>query len=381
MDTEDYPDPFRDAMSHALQRAVQVTSSAVTGAQAYAYLNRTHTRANAERDKRARRALEAEQRAERDAARAEWALALDPRWIRQADLLQTARVWGAAMPYADPTTPWHEPAAATAMRACEERLRELHPTAMARYDRLRGEGMAPAEAMREAAFLFAGPPRAHDSPYEPAPMLNPGDGKSSAWTVAAREPGREDSQAAEMQERRGRQIVEELQARAREQGRDPLGEAEQRIVLETVTNLPAEVIDRVVRPDQASDLGRAEYDEAAGRTDPQRAAAGLMHAERDRAATADRVRASDLDAATDLSATPRTDERAQNLVGARDAAATADGATARAARPWEQDFPVPIGEVVANAARATRAAAASSTAAPAPGRSQTRRPGQSGPRP
>jgi hypothetical protein len=360
MDSGEHPDPFRDAMSHAMQRAVQVASSAVTGAQAYAYLNRTHARANAERDERARRALDAEHRAERDAARAEWAPALDPRWLRQADLLKTARAWGAAMPYADPSAPWHEPAAATAMRACEERLRELHPTAMARYDRLRGEGMGPAQAMREAAFLFAGPPRAHDSHYTPAPMLDPGNGETPPWAAAAPDPGREDGQDVEAQERRGRQIVEALQERARDQGREPLGEAEQRTVLETVTNLPAEVIDRVVRPGPAS---------------------GLARAEQDRAATAERVRASDLDTASDLTATPRTDERTQNLAGARDATATAAGATARAARPWEQDFPMPIGEVVANAARGPRTATASPTAAPAPGRSQTRRPPRAGPRP
>ena len=37
--------------------------------------------------------------------------------------------------------------------------------------------------------------------------------------------------------------------------------------------------------------------------------AGLVIAEQDRAATAERVRAADLDAATDLTATPGTDER------------------------------------------------------------------------
>jgi hypothetical protein len=134
-------------------------------------------------------------------------------------------------------------------------------------------------------------------------------------------------------------------------------------VLETVTNLPAEVIDRVVRPGPAF---------------------GLVCAEQGKAATAERVRASDLDTATDLTATPRRDERTQNLVGARDATAAADGATARAARavrPWEQDFPMPIDQVVASLASATRATAASPTTTPAPGRSQIHSPGRAGPRP
>jgi hypothetical protein len=361
MDTPQHPDPFRDAMSHGLQRAVQVASSVATGAQAYAYLKRTQARVMAERGERARRALAAQIKADRDAARADWAPALDPRWLRQADLIQTARAWGAAMPYADPSTPWHDPAAATAMRACEDRLWELHPNAMARYDRLRGEGMGPAQAMREAMFLFAGPARAQDASYAPRPALDTGSGENLTWTAAGPTPDPEDGPAAaDAQELRGRQIVEALQARARAEGRDPLAEAEQRTVLETVTNLPADVINRVVRRDTA---------------------AGLTRTEQDRAATAERARASDLDAAADLRATPGADERTQNLVGARDAAATADGATARAARAtraWEQDFPVPITDVVAAAGSAARIAATSPDAAAARAVPQARR---AGPRP
>lgn len=353
MDIADHPDPLRDAMSHGVQRAVQVASSAVTGAQVYAYLKRTHAKVSTEHGRRVRRVEAGQMRAERDAARAGWAPALDPRWLRQADLIQTARAWGAAMPYADRSAPWHDPAAATAMRNCEERLRRIHPTAMARYDRLRGEGMGPAEAMREAAFLFAGPPRAYDPAYTPRPALAAGNGENLTWVVP--EPDLEDGEpAVEAQQRRGRQIVDALQSRARAQGREPLSEAEQRTVLETVTNLSAEIIDRVVRPSGDS---------------------GLVRAEQDRAVAAERVRATDLDAASDLTATPRTDERTQNLVAARDAAATADGATARAARaarPWEQDFPVPISQVVANAGRATRSTAQPATSARAQASPQPR---------
>ena len=326
MDTGNHPDPFQDAMSHGVQRAVQVASSVMTGAQVYVYLKRTQARAVAERDERARRALGAQISADRDAARAGWTPALDPGWLQQADVFQTARAWSAAMPYADRSVPWYEPAAATAMRKCEGRLRVLHPNAMARYDRLRSEGMGPAEAMRQAALLFAGPPRAHDTPYAPQPILDAGNGENLIWTAAGPVPGPEASDGlagADAQERRGRQIVEALQTRARAQGRDPLGEAEQRTVLETVTNLPADVIDRVVRPGTA---------------------AGLVRAEQGRAATA--------------------------------GAATAR--TARAARPWERDFPLPIGDVVADAGSASQVAASSQAAAPAPAKPQARR---AGPRP
>src|SRR5215470_4538536 len=183
-----HPDPFQDALSHGVQRAIEIASCAVTAAQVYAYQQRTQARGVSERDAQARRVLNAQSRAERDAARAGWAPALDPQWLRQADLMDTARAWGAAMPYADRDVPWYEPSAATAMRKSEERLREQHPYAMARYDRLRGEGLRPAEAMAEAAPLFARPPRAYDAPMAPRPVLGAGDGSGRTWVASAPDP-------------------------------------------------------------------------------------------------------------------------------------------------------------------------------------------------
>jgi hypothetical protein len=302
MEPGNHPDPFQDALSHGLHRAVQVASSVITGAQVYVYLKRTQARAVAERDERARRALAGQIRADRDAARSGWAPALDPGWLRRADLYQTAQAWGTAMPYADRTMPWYEPAAATATRKCEERLRMLHPHAMARYDRLRSEGMGPADAMREAAPLFGQPPHARDGQYADRPMLDTGNGENLTWTATGPEPvpgGPGDLTAAAAQEQRGRQIIEALQARARAQARDPFGEAEQRTVLETVTNLPDDTIDRIVRAPASS-------------APPARAA--------------------------------------------------------RPARPWEQDFPMPVQDVVASAGREGQASAHSATAKPAPTR-------------
>jgi hypothetical protein len=294
MTAETHPDPFHDAMGQGLQRALHVGSSVVTGAQVYLYLTRTQAMAAAERDERARRVLAAQMRAEREAARAGWAPALDPDWLRQADLFQAASTWGAAIPYADRSVPWYEPTAATAMRKSEERLRDLHPHAMTRYDRLRADGMAPADAMRETAPIFAGAPRAYDTPYTPRPLLDPGTGENPVWTPAAPkpDPAGPGLAMAEAQHKRGRQIITALQARARTHHRGPLGEAELRTVLETVTNLPADVIDQIVSTPSA----------AASRTTGTGAAV--------------------------TTATPRP------------------GA---AARPWEHDFPVPIHDVVAGA--------------------------------
>jgi hypothetical protein len=285
-----YPDPFQEAMQHGLQRALQIGASAATAAQVYAYHQKSQARAVSERDARAGRVLNAQTRAERDTARADWSPALDPQWLREADLLSTARAWGAAMPYADRDVPWYEPAAATAMRKCEDRLRKHHPYAMAHYDRLRGQGTRPADAMAEAAPLFARPPRAYDAPMTPRPMLGAGDGSGLSWTLGMPDPVAPQPGAdVGALEDRGRQILGALQARARAQGRDPLGPDEQRTVLETITDLPPEVIDRIVDPRvRSAPVGPA-------RTGP-----------------------------------------------------------ARSARSWENDFPVPIQEVVATAARSTQ---------------------------
>ncbi len=317
MDPGPHPDPLHEAMSHGLQRAVQVASSAATALQVYAYLGQAHTRTAAQQRERVNRALNSRQRAERDIHRAAWAPALDPRWLRHADLLQMARVWAAAMPYADPKVAWHEPAAKTAMANCEGRLRDIHPTAMGYYDRLRGDGMGPGEAMREAAFLFAGPPRAYDPPYTPRPALEPGSGENVAWVWSSSDLPPADSSDLTA-ERRGRQIAETLRAKAHE----PLGETELRLVLETVTNLPTDVIGRVVQ----------------------------------RAATPQGAR--------------------QSRVG--DARAGQAAAEAQAAKPWKQDFPVPIDEVVASAATAAKRTATPGVTPSARAEPSTRR---TGPRP
>jgi hypothetical protein len=288
---EHHPDPFEDALHQGVQRAIQLASGAVTAAQVYLFHRNTQARAVDERDDHARRALHAQMHAEQQAGRAGWAPALDPGWLREATLVDVARAWSAAMPYSDRAVPWYEPAAATAMRKCEEKLRDLHPYAMARYDRLRADGLGPAEAMQEAAPLFARPPRAHDSPSTPRPMVTAGDGPdvdradaAGHWTG---EPG----------------------------------------------DLPS---------------------------------AGLVIADQDHAATAERGRAADLDAATDLTATPGMDERTVNPVAAQDAAATArDRRPSRPGRPWERDFPMSIRDVLAIVSRGAHAVVPRTAASPA----------------
>ena len=338
MDADSHPDPFQDALQQGMRRAMEVGYAAAAGGQVYLQHQKTQARVAAERDERTRRVLNAQIRADCYAARAGWAPALDPHWLAQADLPQAARAWGAATPYADRAAPWYEPAAATAMRKCEERLRVLHPHAMSRYDRLRADGMAPADAMRETAPLFTRPPRVHDPHFTPRPPL---DEETAVVVNVEHSPGRarfDAHTAAQAQERRGRQIIDALAEQARANGHEPPAEAEQRTLLETVTNLPPEIIDRIMQPDPVTWPTRAEQN---------------------RAATAERARATDLDAATDLKTTPNVDERTGNLTAARDDTASADAATAHAARevrPWERDFPIPIQNVVAGAASTSASA-------------------------
>lgn len=162
MEPGSHPDPIREAASHNAQRAAQLMSVAIAAAQGYIMYRSRRAAMRAAADEQEAQSLREQERQAVQQARAGWAPALDQRWLGQADLLQAARAWGAAAPYAEA-----DATAATAMRRSEQRLRVLHPYAMARYDRIRGDGMAPADAMIETAPLFARHPHAHERP--PAP--------------------------------------------------------------------------------------------------------------------------------------------------------------------------------------------------------------------
>ena len=177
MDTGNHPDPFPSAMGHGLQRAMQVGYSAVTAAQVYIHLKRTQARIVGERDERARRALNAQIRADRDAARATWAPAARPALAPPGRPVSRPRRRGARRCRTPTgrcrgTSPPPRPPCANARNGSAT----CTPTRWPDYDRLRADGMAPSEAMREAAPLFARPPRAHDTPYAPRPVLTAGNG-------------------------------------------------------------------------------------------------------------------------------------------------------------------------------------------------------------
>jgi len=140
-----HTDPLEEALSQGAQHAAQLVS--LGAAMAQVVLQRRalrDARKIAVGDQEATGAVSEQERAAYAEARLAWAPAHDARWLTGAAVLDAARAWAAAASYADA-----DPSAAAALRKCEDRLRQLHPYAMARYDRLRAEGMTAVDAMCE----------------------------------------------------------------------------------------------------------------------------------------------------------------------------------------------------------------------------------------
>lgn len=324
MPDEQYPDPLTEAAGHSGERTVQLLSLLAAGGQVFARM-RAHTKANRTR----------EIELERQHARLRWAPAHDPRWLRQADMLQTARVWGAAMPYADEGTSWFDRSAQSAMDKCENRLRTLHPYAMSRYDRLRADGYVPQAAMREATPLFSGPSQV----WEQGPVTRVPHALSSAppgtipergatFDLSAHGPSAEEFRLVQ----RAGKVTEDLRETARAQGREPPTPEELRTLLHAATNLPDDVIRQVTTPTrQADDVG-------------------LAHDLTQRAVADERARNLDLGDAADNPATPAADERTEHLHDARRHATHAANARTRAVHTPVQlaatDFPFTLDQVM-----------------------------------
>ncbi len=233
MEPAHHTDPLEEALSHGSQRVAQVASLAAAMAQVVMQHKALEdARRAALNDPRGAQVLGEQERLLHQQARLGWAPAQDPQWLAQADLLQAARALAAAAAHADT-----DPTASSAMRKCEDRLRTLHPYAMARYDRLRGDGMSPVEAMREAAPLFGRAPtvRVGDPPAE-RPALGAGTGQEFGLSADEATPGPRDPEPSAdsdaQAEARGRQIIDRLQSRASAAGRPELGSDELAIVLE-----------------------------------------------------------------------------------------------------------------------------------------------------
>jgi len=142
-------DQHSDPTNESVARLAQI---AAMGAGVMEAVVRLRAQLAAERtaeDSQAAQAARAQRLADHATARVVWSPAFDGSWLRQADASSAARAWGASRPWADT-----DPDAARAMSRCEDRLRNLHPDAMCRFDRLRAGGASPEDAMSEAAPLF-----------------------------------------------------------------------------------------------------------------------------------------------------------------------------------------------------------------------------------
>ncbi len=354
MDTSDvYPDLFGDALSYSSQRLAQLASLVTAAATVEARRKAQRNAAKTIRGEQALRELKDQERAAYELARAGWAPARDPRFLDQADLLQAARAWSAAAAYADA-----DPEAADAVRKCEQRLRVLHPYAMAWYDRLRGEGAAPLDAMREALPLFARAPHARpgDPVAERPGLAAPDSLGTGSWDSSADDSGvaraAADSSAIRQVEQRGQQIVRELQARALAERGYTLSPDELVTTLGATTTLPGDVIARLALADS-----------------------------QDRVAwSAERTRADDLGSASAASF-PRGIAHGEYLTAAAQDRLTADTAAAHAAgdrsatRLAAESFPCTAADAVT--AAATGAIQVAPSAARANTTGQIRRPGRS----
>jgi hypothetical protein len=294
-----HSEPFGEALSYSSQRAAQMVSLVAAAAEVALRRRALHTARQTARDEQERRRIQQEESAYLAQVRAQWAPALDARWLAQADLLQAGRAWGAAAPWADAYVE-----AAAALQRTEERLWVLHPYAMTQYDRLRSEGADPVDAMRGSVHLFLREP--HARPGQPAPArLSVEAGRPGTSTMpeagASDGPGQPTSgpDPYEETERRGRVIAGRLQVHSLQERGSELSPGELATALEMSTSLPAEVIARVVR---------AEAEERV-------------------AAAAERARAADLGHSA---AAPSTGTRMSDLMAARRDTMTADTADAHA---------------------------------------------------
>ena len=133
-----HPDPFGNALTVGGQKVAELAAVAALAGQVAGQA-------------RAGKQAAAAETAETDLARARtvWAPILDGGWRADASLLDVTWTWAAAVPWEH-----DDPGAAQAVNAAEQRLRELHPSAMAGYDQRR-ETLSRAEAMLETVSDFA----------------------------------------------------------------------------------------------------------------------------------------------------------------------------------------------------------------------------------
>jgi hypothetical protein len=141
-----------DPVGQAGQKVVQYASLATVAAEAIAQVRQQRAAAAAAGDAQTAAAVRAQRTAALTAAQAQWQPVLDSRLRGRTSVADAGLAWAAAQGWREV-----EPQAALASDRAEQRLRELRPDVMERYDRLTGDGLDPVEAMRRVAPFFDRP--------------------------------------------------------------------------------------------------------------------------------------------------------------------------------------------------------------------------------
>lgn len=138
--------PEREASA----KVAQYLAVAVQVAEAVIRLRQVSTDQQAATHQQAAAAARAERTAQHTADRVVWSPALHRDWTATAGLTDLGRAWGAAAGWSDT-----DPTAETAATRVEQRLADLAPNAMTRFDELRAEGADRVAAMREVLTQVA----------------------------------------------------------------------------------------------------------------------------------------------------------------------------------------------------------------------------------
>jgi hypothetical protein len=145
--TEQHPDPGGEAAA----RAAQLAAMTVSVAEAVVRLRAQRVYDRAVAGDQTAAADRARQAADAATARVVYGAALDATWRRTASTSELLDAWAAAGAYLD-----GDPTAALAAERVEERLRRLHPEALAAYDPGRSGGFPRQDCMDVAGLLWRG---------------------------------------------------------------------------------------------------------------------------------------------------------------------------------------------------------------------------------
>ncbi len=141
-----------DPVGQASTKVVQYVSLVTMAAEALAQVRQQRAAVSAAADEKVAAGLRGQQVASHAAARLQWKPVLDPNRRSGMGVVDAGVAWAAAQA-------WREvdPEAAVATERAQDRLRELRPDVMARFDRLSADGVEPIEAMRRVAPFFDRP--------------------------------------------------------------------------------------------------------------------------------------------------------------------------------------------------------------------------------